>query len=108
MIEGCLEWQHSGLAPPAVVRKATEDYLDAEDTQAVCMAECCRVGPEQQDTTANLYASWKRWAEMAGEFVGSLKTFSQGMEKRGMMRKRQAGGLAGFAGIAVRPGIGVD
>ena len=31
MIEGCLDWQRVGLAPPAVVTEATAAYLEAQD-----------------------------------------------------------------------------
>ena len=31
MVEGCLEWQRIGLAPPKVVAEATAAYLEAED-----------------------------------------------------------------------------
>jgi putative DNA primase/helicase len=31
-IDGCLEWQRVGLAPPAIVRDATEEYFQDQDT----------------------------------------------------------------------------
>jgi putative DNA primase/helicase len=37
MIEGCLQWQLHGLAPPAVVTAATGAYLEAEDAIAAVM-----------------------------------------------------------------------
>src|SRR5215212_1033436 len=41
MIEGCLEWQHIGLAPPEVVTTATAAYLEAEDALAAWLDDCC-------------------------------------------------------------------
>ena len=31
-VEGCLEWQRLGLAPPSAVRDATDEYLADEDS----------------------------------------------------------------------------
>lgn len=39
MIDGCLAWQRVGLAPPAVVRAATEEYLWDQDAFAAWAAE---------------------------------------------------------------------
>src|SRR5262245_43597188 len=41
MIQGCLEWQRSGLEPPEVVKNATAAYLEAEDVIATWIDECC-------------------------------------------------------------------
>ena len=108
MIEGCLEWQHSGLAPPPVVRKATEDYLDAEDVQALWMTECCRVGPEHQDTSANLYALLEAVGRDRGRVFGIHEGVQPGPGKAGNGAQAEGGGLAGFAGIAVKPRNGGD
>ncbi len=58
-----------------------------------------------QETSADLFASWKRWADQAEEFVGSQKRFSQTMRARGFEPKRQGGtGRTGFIGIRlIRP-----
>ena len=51
---------------------------------------------------AALFASWKAWAEKAGERTGSMKAFSQDLESRGFGKKRQGGtGKRMFTGIAV-------
>jgi putative DNA primase/helicase len=41
MIQGCLEWQRIGLAPPQVVRDATAAYLEAEDAVGAWIEERC-------------------------------------------------------------------
>jgi len=35
-IEGCVEWQSKGLAPPRAVVDATAKYLEAEDATSPC------------------------------------------------------------------------
>ena len=42
MIEGCLQWQRYGLAPPAVRTAATATYLEAEDAIAAWMQNAAR------------------------------------------------------------------
>jgi putative DNA primase/helicase len=103
-IEGCLHWQRSGLRPPAAVTAATAEYLDAEDALGQWIREACMAQPDNYDTTANLFASWKSWAEAAGEAAGSQKRFSQALDKRGFKHRRQSGtGRSGYDGLAVKP-----
>ncbi|MGO9048942.1 MAG: phage/plasmid primase, P4 family [Xanthobacteraceae bacterium] len=45
MIQGCLDWQKQGLSPPASVSDATAAYLDAEDSIAAWIEECCDRDP---------------------------------------------------------------
>ena len=101
-IEGCQHWQRIGLAPPKAVLDATDQYLEAEDTIGLWLAERCWVEPKYCDTTANLFRSWTTWAEAAGEHPGSQKRFSQAIEARGFKPRRQGGtGRSGFEGLAV-------
>ena len=99
MIEGCLEWQRDGLKVPHAVQAATAQYIEAEDAFGMWLGECVTRRDTAYETTADLFASWKAWADRAGEHPGSLKRFSQTMLNRGIEAKRQAGtGRAGFQG----------
>jgi putative DNA primase/helicase len=103
-IDGCLEWQRVGLAPPAAVRQATDAYLASEDAIAQWIDEACACDRIYTERSAAFFASWKDWAEGAGGFVGSQKRFAQALEDRGFERfhdnrTRQAM----FRGIALRP-----
>ncbi len=102
MIAGCLDWQERGLAPPEAVRTATDEYLETEDAMSTWIAECCETLGTHYATSGELFASWKAWAERAGEFAGSQKRLSQNLQARGFEPKRQAGtGRMGFLGISV-------
>jgi len=63
MIEGCMIWQKTGLAPPQAVIDATNKYLESEDAIASWIADRCECKASYQDTSAKLFASWKSWAE---------------------------------------------
>ena len=39
-IEGCLAWQREGLNPSAVVRAASDAYLESEDALTLWIEEC--------------------------------------------------------------------
>jgi len=99
-VQGCLEWRRIGLAPPEAVQKATEEYLDQEDAFAQWFEECCQRTDMGHETTADLFASWKGWAERTGEDAGSQKRLAQNMLDRGFEPKREGGtGRKGFSGI---------
>jgi putative DNA primase/helicase len=102
-IEGAGEWQGEGLAQPQAVRDATASYIDAEDALGQWMAECCNVSSSYYALVRDLFASWRRWADKAGEFIGSQKRFSQLLSERGFAPRKEGGsGRAGFDGIGVR------
>ena len=102
-IDGCLMWQRDGLNPPAIVTEATADYLAAEDATSLWLDDSCTTDdPDAWESTGSLFASWKRWAERTGEFVGTQKRLSQTLQDRGFEQKREGGtGLRGFLGLRI-------
>ena len=103
-IEGCLEWQHVGLKPPAAVQAATDEYFDDEDAMGRWMADACISGPARTELVSALYGNWKLWAEAAGEYVGSIRRFSENLAARGFEKWREPGSTGrGFRGIALKP-----
>ncbi len=100
MIDGCIDWQNHGLAPPLAVTSATAAYLEAEDALTAWIEEAGTRDPNAWETSTALFNSWKAWADNAGEFVGSKKQFSQNIEGRGLIpgRKRDRG----FYGLKLR------
>jgi putative DNA primase/helicase len=101
MIRGCLKWQEKGLAPPEAVSAATAAYLEAEDALAAWMEECCEAVPDNWESSADLFGSWKIWAEQAGEHAGSAKRFGQLVEARGIQSHRKNSGR-GFVGLLLK------
>src|SRR5262249_56909969 len=99
-IEGGVKWKAEGLKPPQVVLDATAAYLEAEDAIAAWMEERCELNPNSWETSAKLFASWKSWAELIGEFVGNRKQFSEKLESRGIQPKKNSyKGGRGYQGI---------
>ena len=101
MIQGCLDWQRIGLAPPKAVLDATAAYLEAEDAVGAWIEECCQRSPQAWESSGTLFTAWNRWATNAGEYVGSTRRFSQALETRGFVSVRKNTGR-GFGGIELR------
>lgn len=100
MIDGCLAWQQEGLRPPIAVSDATAAYLEAEDALSAWIDDRCTRDANAWTGSAELFASWKSWAEGAGEFVGSAKRFTQNLEAHGFPQMRRRIGR-GFQGLSV-------
>jgi putative DNA primase/helicase len=102
-IDGCLEWQRRGLAPPTAVRSATESYLEAEDARAAWLKQEYELDGTAWSGSTALFLSWKRFADIAGEFPGSEKKLSQYLIDRagalGIRKEPGPNNLAGFVGL---------
>jgi len=97
-IAGSLKWQQIGLAPPAKVMEATDEYLVSQDALAQWIAECCVTGPNESALTKVLFADWKRHAEQTHEFVGTQRSLATRLAERGYTRFSD-GTARGFKGI---------
>jgi putative DNA primase/helicase len=104
-IDGCLAWQAGGLASPDAVQTATAAYVEAEDALAAWIEDAGERDVNAWEASAVLFRSWKQWAERVGEYVGSLRKFSQRLEERGdsvgMRKGRDAVGQRGFYGLRI-------
>ena len=100
-IDGCLKWQAEGLARPKAVEEATDAYLELEDATAAWIDERCEIGANHWGNRTQLFASWKAWAELAGEFVGSQKQFGEKLGTRGLAEVKRHG-ERGYWGIKLR------
>jgi putative DNA primase/helicase len=101
MIDGCLEWQRIGLAPPTAVTKATSDYMTSEDSLGIWLTDRCENDRATWTSTKSLFESWTTWAESAGDYIGSQKRFSQNLEARGYLPTR-TNQMRGFQGIGLK------
>jgi putative DNA primase/helicase len=105
MLDGCEAWQQCGLDPPAAVIDATASYLSDEDTLQAWIDEECDPLPSAETTSAELYVSWKKWAEARGEFPGSNRALTDRLERKGFKKRHTNRGSA-FRGLALRAYLG--
>jgi putative DNA primase/helicase len=99
VIQGCLEWQKVGLAPPTTVKEATNHYLENEDAIKLWLEECCALDASYWTAVGILFERWEAWAKARGEFVGSARHFSQRLEANGFRPYRKS--ARGFTGLTV-------
>lgn len=104
MIEGCIDWQKQGLAPPEAVTAATAAYLDAQDSLAAWFDECCESDANAWEGSTVLFANWKTWAEANGVFVGDIKTFHDKIDRRDgvVFKKHPTTRRNGFSGVRIK------
>jgi putative DNA primase/helicase len=108
-INGCLEWQRIGLAPPAVVTDATNAYFDDQDVIKQWLEDCTSDGgPFAFTLTTQLFASWCHWCEERHLVPGSLEALSGTLQDRGFTKKRDGRGRRGFSQIVIRHDDGSD
>jgi putative DNA primase/helicase len=102
-VAGWRDYDKRGLAEPASVRQATDDYHRNSDALARFIAECCHVGPAVQSITGQLFEAWERWriADGAAESL-SLKAFGLGLTNRGYLPDKAANGKRWRKGISLR------
>lgn len=101
LIDGCIDWQERGLAPPEAVTSATRAYLEAEDAFGAWLDESCELDVGAWEGTSALFASWRKWAERAGEHTSTQKRLFQNLETRGFSPERKSA-ARGFRGIRIR------
>jgi putative DNA primase/helicase len=101
MIDGCLDWQEHGLAPPEAVTNATDAYFAGEDGYADWIADRCEQVRGHWARSSQLFASWKDWAEKAGLHASDTKRFREEMERLGFPAKRDKTGVF-FVGLVIR------
>jgi putative DNA primase/helicase len=98
-IQGCLEWQHRGLDPPAAVIEATEEYFADQDTLGRWLSEKCNLDPNAETLSTDAYADWKIWTEQVNEYTGSQRNFSQKLTEKGFKKKKDGSGKMVFIGF---------
>lgn len=86
MIRGCLAWQEKGLAPPPIVKAATDDYFAGEDALGDWLKECVEQAPDAHVTTEELFLSWREWTNRNNEYTGSKKRLASTLISRGIPR----------------------
>jgi putative DNA primase/helicase len=103
MTEGCADWRANGLRPPRCVVEATSTYLANEADVARWIEECCILDQSLWTASGQLYASWKTWAEEAGEPGGSQKRLVELLENHASPKREAGTGRRGFSGIGLKP-----
>lgn len=90
-VQGCLDWQQSGLRPPDNVHIATNQYRVEQDVLAAFMAECCVEGDGKNVRAGELYDIYKEWCGRTGERTLSMMKFGQAIGGREIKKNKSNG-----------------
>jgi len=88
-VEGCLEWQESGLGLPPAVARATAEYRESEDILGAFLAERCVL---EGDVEAGvLRDAHDKFCHELGETPLAAAALGKALAQRGIPAKRHAG-----------------
>jgi putative DNA primase/helicase len=65
-VQGCVDWQASGLAAPDSVVHATQQYEQDSDVLGEFLGGACELDPDAEVSAADLFAHYQRWTETQG------------------------------------------
>jgi putative DNA primase/helicase len=102
-VNGALAWQTRGLAAPADVSQATDEYRASEDVLAAYIADRCTLIPAARTTLQLLYEDFQQWAEATGERPLRRREFGDRLEERFPKGKSNAGVM--FEGVALKANV---
>lgn len=103
MVAGCIEWQRRGLADtPAVVAAETADYKVEQDVIGQWLAEETTADAFNEAPTAEVYASYRRWAIESGLRPASKVSLGRRLGERGF-RSRRSSGKTLWLGLRLKP-----
>ncbi|MFO0919661.1 MAG: phage/plasmid primase, P4 family [Planctomycetaceae bacterium] len=86
IIQGCQAWQVDGEMVPEFIKKQTEEYKGSQDIISQWMDECCDIRATASEKASDLYKSFRKYCESAGEYVISQKRFGGSLGDRGFKK----------------------
>jgi putative DNA primase/helicase len=102
-IEGCLDWQNSGLVRPASVVAETNAYFSDQDLFGQWIEDECDFEPGNNykwESVSGLFSAWTNYATKAGEKPTSKKSFSENLIRRGLVScRKDRGTVRAFEGV---------
>jgi putative DNA primase/helicase len=103
LIEGCLEWQDSGLGGCDAVDRATAAYRTENDAVGRFVDDCCELDDEHRVARSALRAALTRYCDENGDDVPASATVGRWLTERGVRDSRIRGKRA-YKGIRLREG----
>jgi putative DNA primase/helicase len=88
VIQGTQMWLREGLGTPDVIKAATADYRNEQDTIGQFLDEETVSDPNFKVSAGLLYAAYKAWALSNGEYVVSQKMLGMRLTDRGLHRDK--------------------
>ncbi len=101
-VAGCLAYQRDGLAAPAAIEAATDDYRAAEDTFGAWLDDRTANDITGWSSANDLHVSYAHWASDNGAPRLTATALGDRLAARGYVKKRATGGTRGWLGIRLK------
>ncbi len=92
-VEGCVEWQKIGLAPPDEVLQATAGYRSDQDVLQEFFQCECEFGQTKQATSKAIWSRWKDWCVDNDQNPNSQKWLAPRLQRKGCVKRRSSSGM---------------
>ncbi len=99
-LEGCLEWQRSGLNPPTEIMNATTEYRGDQDLLAKFISEECYLHSSVRTKLSDLYEAYTKWCEANHEQTKTNNAFSRALAERSF--EKEVSGVTYYRGIGLK------
>jgi len=97
-VQGCLEWQKSGLEMPSASLSALGEYREESDKIGDFIGDCCIQRADLKISIKALFASYKAWVEDNDSDPLTKKTFGQLLKQKGF-KQGKSGGVRFWKGL---------
>lgn len=105
-VQGTLQYLEKGLAMPAKVIAARDEYKEDMDLLGEFIDDCCEVGEGNYVLSKDLWHAWERFARERGElfYIRSARALGKRMVAKGFRKFQHEFGLRGrgFVGIKLK------
>lgn len=102
-LQGCLEWQKSGLQPPASITEAVAEYKKEMDILGQWVEENCVLDATAKLQSSLAYQDYKGWAITNGHYDLSQNAFSRRLKERFAREKTRA--AAYYVGLRLKTAL---
>jgi len=99
LLHGCLDWQHTGLTEPGVVRQATAGYRTDMDVLGRFIEERCTTEHDTESDASELWRAFCEWCEHNHEKAGTQTSFGRQLAERGYEASKSTRGTRTRLGI---------
>jgi putative DNA primase/helicase len=82
-VQGCAEWQESGLKTPDEVKLAVKGYQEEMDLLGAFFKDCCCFSADAETPTKVLRKGYESWCEKNGEEAITPHKMAQRLRERG-------------------------
>jgi len=103
ILEGCIEWQRTGLQPPRAVVEAVAEYRSDSDVIGQWVSDCCDAGTDKSVGATEAYSSYKAWAMTYGFRQMSMASFGRKLSERYSRRKTKERNM--YDGLRIKTGL---